>query len=102
MADAGLGAEPAAAAAAGVGGQPREPRAEQLLPGFGGGGGGGQLPPQMAWLMQNMATAAQAPVNPAAVAQLVGMGFPEARVRATLALAGGNVDLSAQMLLDGR
>ena len=108
VADAAPGPGPqraTGAAAAAAAGQARgEPRAEQLLPGFGPVGGGlpAHVQGQMAWLMQNMAAAAQAPVNPAAVAQLVAMGFPEARVRTTLALAGGNVDVAAQMLLDAR
>ena len=42
------------------------------------------------------------PADPAAVQQLVGMGFSDAAVRRALAMAGGDVDAAANVLLEGR
>jgi hypothetical protein len=45
---------------------------------------------------------ANAPVDPASVAQLVALGFPETSVRRALALSQGNIDLAASFLLENR
>ena len=42
------------------------------------------------------------PADPAAVQQLVGMGFSDAAVRRALAMTAGNVDAAANVLLEGR
>jgi hypothetical protein len=53
-------------------------------------------------LLHSQAGANAMPADPAAVQQLVGMGFSDAAVRRALAMTAGNVDAAANVLLEGR
>ncbi len=59
-------------------------------------------PAHLLSLSLSQAGANAIPADPAAVQQLVGMGFSDAAVRRALAMAGGDVDAAANVLLEGR